>query len=86
MVRKHLEYYFRHLHHDVSAGAVVFLIALPLNLGIALASGAPLVSGLITGIISGLVVAWASERLTIEHQRTGCRAECDRLPCSGKTR
>lgn len=60
MVRKHLEYYFRYLHHDIPAGTVVFLVALPLNLGVALASGAPLVSGLITGIISGLVVAWAS--------------------------
>ncbi|MCA1764490.1 MAG: SulP family inorganic anion transporter, partial [Flavobacteriales bacterium] len=36
---------------------VVFLVALPLCLGIALASGAPLFSGLIAGIVGGIVVA-----------------------------
>lgn len=46
-----------HLKDDVSAGIAVFLVALPLSLGIALASGAPLFSGLITGIIGGLLVA-----------------------------
>ncbi|MFN3446609.1 MAG: SulP family inorganic anion transporter [Bacteroidia bacterium] len=39
------------------AGLVVFLVALPLCLGIALASGAPLFSGLIAGIVGGVVVA-----------------------------
>ena len=41
---------------DVPAGLVVFLVALPLCLGIAMASGAPLVSGLVAGIVGGLVV------------------------------
>ncbi len=41
---------------DIIAGLVVFLIALPLCLGIALASGAPIVSGLLAGIIGGIVV------------------------------
>lgn len=41
---------------DLTAGAVVFLVALPLCLGIALASGAPLFSGLISGIIGGILV------------------------------
>jgi MFS superfamily sulfate permease-like transporter len=45
---------------DIKAGFVVFLVALPLCLGIALASGAPLVSGLISGAIAGLLVAWIS--------------------------
>ncbi len=41
---------------DVPAGLVVFLVALPLCLGIAQASNAPLVSGMIAGAIGGLVV------------------------------
>lgn len=41
---------------DFSAGLVVFLVALPLCLGIALASKAPLFAGIIAGIVGGLVV------------------------------
>ena len=48
------------LRHDLAAGLSVFLVALPLCLGIALASGAPLYSGLLSGIIGGLVVASVS--------------------------
>lgn len=46
----------KNLRHDLPAGLVVFLVALPLCLGIALASGAPLFSGIIAGILGGLVV------------------------------
>jgi MFS superfamily sulfate permease-like transporter len=42
------------------AGISVFLVALPLCLGIALASGAPLYAGLISGIIGGLIVSLVS--------------------------
>ncbi|MFZ1498076.1 MAG: SulP family inorganic anion transporter [Saprospiraceae bacterium] len=45
------------LKHDLPAGFSVFLVALPLCLGVALASGAPLYAGLLSGIIGGLVVA-----------------------------
>lgn len=45
------------LRYDLTSGIVVFLVALPLCLGIALASGAPLFSGLLAGIIGGLVIA-----------------------------
>lgn len=51
---------FENLSHDLPAGIVVFLVALPLCLGVALASGAPLMSGLIAGIIGGTVVALMS--------------------------
>ena len=48
---------FATIKQDFPAGLVVFLVALPLCLGIALASGAPLFSGLIAGIVGGVVVA-----------------------------
>jgi MFS superfamily sulfate permease-like transporter len=44
------------LRFDVPAGLVVFLVAVPLSLGIAMASGAPLQAGLVAGVIGGLVV------------------------------
>ena len=44
------------LSRDASASLVVFLVALPLCMGIALASGLPPAAGLITGIVGGLVV------------------------------
>ena len=47
---------FQSVGRDLIGGVVVFLVAIPLCLGIALASGAPLMSGLITGIVGGIVV------------------------------
>ncbi len=44
------------LTKDVPASLVVFLVALPLCMGIALASGAPIMAGLIAGVVGGLVV------------------------------
>lgn len=44
------------LPYDLVSGLVVFLVALPLCLGVALASEAPLMAGLITGILGGIVV------------------------------
>ncbi|MET7289043.1 SulP family inorganic anion transporter [Streptomyces sp. NPDC005573] len=40
---------------DLSASVAVFLIALPLSLGIALATGAPLQAGLVAAAVGGLV-------------------------------
>jgi len=51
----------KNLIHDITAGVVVYLVALPLCLGIALASGAPLLSGIIAGIIGGIVVGLISD-------------------------
>ena len=47
----------RDLKYDLPASIVVFLVALPLCLGIAMASGAPLFAGVLTGVIGGIVVA-----------------------------
>ena len=46
------------LPRELLASVVVFLVALPLCMGIAIASGMPPAKGLITGIVGGLVVGW----------------------------
>ncbi|MBF6053719.1 SulP family inorganic anion transporter [Streptomyces eurocidicus] len=75
---------------DLSASVVIFLIAVPLSLGIALATGAPLQAGLIAaavgGIVSGLLggaplqVSGAATGLVVVTaelvQRYGWRATC----------
>ena len=47
---------FSNLKNDFPAGIIVFLVAVPLCLGIALASGAPLFSGIIAGMVGGIIV------------------------------
>lgn len=46
--------------HDLPAGLTVFLVALPLCLGISLASGAPLYAGILSGIVGGVIVSLVS--------------------------
>lgn len=63
---------FANLKDDLPAGMVVFLVSIPMSLGIALASGAPLFSGLCTGIIGGLVVVpFSSSQLGISGTTAG---------------
>ena len=52
---------FANLKSDFASGLVVFLVALPLCLGIALASGAPPLAGIISGIVGGIVVGYLSQ-------------------------
>ena len=47
---------FKNLKLDLPPGLVVFLVAVPLWLGIASASGAPFFSGIISGIVGGIVI------------------------------
>lgn len=47
---------FAHFASDFTASIVVFLVAMPLCMGIAIASGVPPEMGLVTGIIGGIVV------------------------------
>ena len=51
---------FKEIRHDLPSSIVVFFVAVPLCLGIALASGAPLFAGIIAGIVGGIVVGMAS--------------------------
>lgn len=52
---------FSNVGGDLAAGLVVFFVAVPLCLGIALASGAPLFSGIVAGIVGGLVIGSISK-------------------------
>lgn len=68
-------YDFRDLKHDLPASIVVFLVAVPLCLGIALASGAPLFAGIISGIIGGIVIGTLSNsQLSVSGPAAGLTA------------
>src|SRR3954447_10591123 len=67
--------YFNSAGADLSASVVVFLVALPLCLGIALASNAPLFSGIIAGIIGGGVIGSLSgSQLSVSGPAAGLTA------------
>ncbi|WP_237680816.1 SulP family inorganic anion transporter [[Erwinia] mediterraneensis] len=60
------------LRQDIPAGLVVFLVALPLCLGIAQASGLPPFVGLLTGVIGGLLVtAFSPSRFAVSGPAAG---------------
>mgnify|MGYP006148315527 FL=1 len=60
------------LRYDLKASLVVFLVALPLCLGIAIASGAPPISGLLAGIIGGIIVgAFSKSHVSVSGPAAG---------------
>ncbi len=66
---------FSHFKTDLLSGVVVFLVALPLCLGIALASGAPLFSGIIAGVIGGIVIgSLSNSNLSVSGPAAGLTA------------
>jgi MFS superfamily sulfate permease-like transporter len=70
-------YFLSFLKHDLKASITVFFVALPLCLGISLASGAPLYSGLIAGILGGIVVGLISKsHISVSGPAAGLTAIC----------
>ena len=63
------------LKYDLPSSIVVFLVAVPLCLGIALASGAPFFSGLIAGIVGGIVIgSLSNSQLSVSGPAAGLTA------------
>ncbi len=68
---------FGNLRSDLPASLALFIVAIPLCLGIAHASGAPLISGLLSGVIGGLVVGYFSNsNLSVSGPAAGLTSIC----------
>lgn len=66
---------FKSLQNDLPASLVVFLVALPLCLGISVASGVDAISGLVAGIVGAVVVgAISGSQLSVSGPAAGLTA------------
>jgi MFS superfamily sulfate permease-like transporter len=75
--RKARFYILSFIRHDFKASITVFFVALPLCLGISLASNAPVYSGLIAGIIGGIGISLLSKsQLSVSGPAAGLTAIC----------
>ena len=76
LYKRKLRFYFlSFLKHDFRASITVFFVALPLCLGVALASNTPLYSGLIAGIIGGILITLLSKsQLSVSGPAAGLTA------------
>lgn len=62
----------KNLRYDFPAAVVVFLVALPLCLGVALASGVPAFSGIIAGVVGGIFIGlWSGSPLSVSGPAAG---------------
>ena len=70
-------YWLSFTKHDFKASITVFFVALPLCLGVSLASGAPVYSGILAGIIGGMIVSLISKsELSVSGPAAGLTAIC----------
>lgn len=70
-------FFLSFLRHDLKSSITVFFVALPLCLGISQASGAPVYTGLLAGIVGGLVIPLISKsQLSVSGPAAGLTAIC----------
>lgn len=75
--RKTRFYFLSFLKHDFKASITVFFVALPLCLGISMASGAPFYSGLMAGVIGGIIISLLSgSQLSVSGPAAGLTSIC----------
>ncbi|MBL7826551.1 MAG: SulP family inorganic anion transporter [Saprospiraceae bacterium] len=76
--KRRLKYYLLSFQkHDFRASITVFFVALPLCLGVALASGTPVYSGLAAGVIGGVIIPlFSRSELSVSGPAAGLTAIC----------
>ncbi|MCC7430009.1 SulP family inorganic anion transporter [bacterium] len=77
LTRRTKFYFLAFLKHDFKASITLFLVALPLALGISLASNSPIYSGLVAAVVGGILVTVLSgSGLSVSGPAAGLTAIC----------